>query len=257
MINLDKFDPEDKSAFNGKKEKALEELFEITGRLDELQEIIHAESKHRVLVVLQGIDTAGKDGTIRSVFGDINPSGCRVANFKVPTIHELARDYLWRVHLQTPGKGEIVIFNRSHYEDVLVVRVHSLVPEEVWKKRYSQINDFERMLADEGTTILKFFLYIDKEEQRKRLQERVDNPKKRWKFSLGDLKERELWPQYIAAYEDMLNKTSTVWAPWYVIPSNSNWYRNWLVAKITLEWLERLNPQLPQLAEDISKVVVV
>src|SRR5512139_1097344 len=180
--------------------------------MDELQEILHAENKHRILVVLQGIDTAGKDGVMRSVFGDINPSGCRVANFKVPTIHELAHDYLWRVHQQIPGKGEIVIFNRSHYEDVLVVRVHNLVPEEVWKKRYDQINDFERMLSEEGTTVLKFFLYIDKEEQRKRLQERVDNPKKRWKFSLGDLKERELWPQYIAAYEDMLNKTSTDWA---------------------------------------------
>jgi len=179
-----------------------------------------------------------------------------VANFKVPTQEELDHDYLWRVHKQTPGRGEIVIFNRSHYEDVLVVRVHELVPEKVWRKRYDQINAFERTLAEEGTTILKFFLHIDLEEQKERLQARLDEPNKRWKFSKGDLKERKLWPKYITAYEDVLSKTSTAWAPWYVVPANRKWYRNLVVATTLIETLEGLNMSYPQPEEGLDNVVI-
>ena len=192
-----------------------------------------------MLIILQGIDAAGKDGTIQKVMEAFNPQGCTVSAFKQPTSEELAHDFLWRIHKRVPGKGEIGIFNRSHYEDVLVVRVHKIVPRAVWSSRYGQIRDFEQMLTQTGTTVVKLFLYITKEEQRERFQERVDNPEKRWKFSMGDLEERKLWDHYIAAFEEALAKTSTDQAPWYVIPANRNWMRNLAVSTILADTIER------------------
>ncbi len=214
-------------------------------RLRELQDRMWAESKHSVLVVLQGIDAAGKDGTIAKVMEAFNPQGCPVTSFKVPSAEELAHDYLWRIHKRTPAKGEVGIFNRSHYEDVLVVRVHGIVPRRVWSKRFDQINAFERHLTDNGTTIVKFFLSIDREEQRQRIQARYDDPKKRWKFSMGDIAERKLWDDYQVAFDDALAKTSTPWAPWYVIPANRNWFRNLAVATILADTMADLKPAYP------------
>jgi PPK2 family polyphosphate:nucleotide phosphotransferase len=190
------------------------------------------------------------------VFSGINPQGVHVASFKAPTAEELDHDFLCRIHSQVPGKGELVIFNRSHYEDVLVVRVHQLVPEDVWRRRYAEINNFERMLAEEGTVILKFYLNVSRDEQKKRLQERLDDPKKRWKFNAGDLKERALWDDYISAYQDAINETSTKWAPWYVIPANRNWYRNLAVASVIVQALEDLKMKYPEPAEDLDKIVI-
>ena len=254
---LKDWDPEDDGEYKkGEKDEGEERLLELNAELEELQELLFAEGKHKILIVLQGIDTSGKDGVIRHVFDGVNPQGVRVASFKVPTSEELSHDYLWRVHKQVPGKGEIVIFNRSHYEDVLVVRVHSLVPEEVWKKRYQQIKAFEELLAEEGTTILKFFLHIDQDEQKERLQARLDEPHKRWKFSTGDLKERALWNDYTAAYEDVLNKTSTERAPWYIVPSNKKWYRNLVIATILVDTLKKLDMHYPQPEEDLDSIVI-
>lgn len=255
-VDLGQHDPDDRSGFDGDKKKAREVLLTLNERLRELQELLYAQHKHKILVVLQAMDTGGKDGTIAHVFEGVNPQGVRVASFKVPTEQELDHDYLWRVHQPTPGKGEMVIFNRSHYEDVLVVRVHNLVPPEVWQRRYDQINAFERLLTDEGTIILKFFLHISPDEQKKRLQDRLDDPRKRWKFRLGDLQERKLWPDYIGAYEDALSRTSTEWAPWYVVPANREWYRNLVVATTLVETLEGLKMEYPQPEEDLSNVVI-
>ena len=256
-LDLSAWDPNDKSVCpKGKKKEGRQRLLELNERLEALQELLYAEHKHKVLVVLQAMDTGGKDGTIRHVFEGVNPQGVRVAGFKVPTREELDHDYLWRVHKQVPGRGEIVIFNRSHYEDVLVVRVHSLVPEEVWSKRYEQINAFERMLAEEGTTILKFFLHIDLEEQRERLQARLDEPNKHWKFNPSDLKERKLWPAYIQAYEDAISKTSTEWAPWYIVPANRKWYRNVVVGTIMVETLEGLDMRFPEADFDPAEIQI-
>ena len=249
-INLSEWDPNDKSAFDGGKKEGRKYLLELNEVLEAQQELLYAEGKHKVLIVLQAMDTGGKDGTIRHVFEGVNPQGVRVASFKVPTRQELAHDYLWRVHKHTPGSGEIVIFNRSHYEDVLVVRVHNLVPPEVWSRRYDHINAFERLLAEEGTTILKFFLHIDLEEQKQRLQARLDEPHKRWKFSPGDLEERKLWPQYMRAYEDVLSKTSTDYAPWYIVPANRKWYRNLVVASVIINTLKGLNMRYPEVDFD-------
>jgi PPK2 family polyphosphate:nucleotide phosphotransferase len=217
-----------------------------------LQELLYAEGLRKVLIVLQGIDTSGKDSTIRHVFGRVNPQGTRVVNFKVPTRRELDHDYLWRVHPHTPGRGEIVIFNRSHYEDVLVVRVHDLVPRQVWERRYQHINDFERLLTDEGTTILKFFLHISKKEQAERFLARIDRPHKRWKFNPDDLKERRHWDAYTAAFEEMLSRTSTPWAPWHVIPSDRKWYRNLSVAEAVVRTLTSFNMQFPEELPEID-----
>jgi PPK2 family polyphosphate:nucleotide phosphotransferase len=225
-------------------------------RLADLQDRLWAEAKRSVLIVLQGIDAAGKDGTINKVMEAFNPQGCPVTSFKVPSAEELAHDYLWRVHHRVPRKGEIGIFNRSHYEDVLVVRVHDLVPRKTWSARYDQINDFERILADNGTTIVKFFLAIDKDEQRERFQARYDDPMKLWKFSMGDLEERKLWDDYQAAFDDALSKTSTEVAPWYVIPANRKWFRNIAVAEILADTLEDLDPQYPK-PEDIPPDLVI
>jgi PPK2 family polyphosphate:nucleotide phosphotransferase len=255
-VNLSKWDPNDDSEFQGGKEAGLAEVAKLTARLGELQELLFAEGKHKILVVLQAMDTGGKDGTIRRVFSGVNPQGVHVASFKVPTPEELAHDYLWRVHKVVPGKGEMVIFNRSHYEDVLVVRVHNLVPPEVWGARFEQINNFERLLAETGTTILKFYLHIDLDEQKQRLQDRLDDPAKHWKFRLGDLKERKLWPEYMEAYEDALGKTSTSYAPWYVIPANRKWYRDLVIASILIETLEGLEMKFPPAEEDLAGVVI-
>jgi PPK2 family polyphosphate:nucleotide phosphotransferase len=213
--------------------------------LASLQDRLWAESKHSVLVVLQGIDAAGKDGTINKVMEAFNPQGCVVSSFKVPTAEELGHDFLWRIHQRTPRKGEIGIFNRSHYEDVLVVRVHKLAPKSVWSRRYDEINDFERTLTEGGTTIVKFFLSIDRDEQRARFQARYDDPTKRWKFAMGDLEERKLWDDYQAAFNDALSKTSTDIAPWYVIPANRKWFRNLAVATILAETMAGLKPASP------------
>jgi PPK2 family polyphosphate:nucleotide phosphotransferase len=251
---LSRYDPNEN--FGLDKDAAQQPIQDSLDRLSELQDRLWAEAKRAVLVVLQGIDSAGKDGVINKVMTAFNPQGCPVSSFKVPSEEELAHDYLWRVHKRVPRKGEIGIFNRSHYEDVLVVRVHELVPREVWSKRYDQINEFERLLAESGTTIVKFFLLIDRDEQRERFQARLDDPTKRWKFSMGDLDERARWDDYQAAFEDALSKTSTDWAPWYVIPANRKWFRDLAVATILGDTLADLRPNYPQ-PEDLPDDLVV
>lgn len=255
-IKLSEYDPDDQSRFSGGKPEAEPRLAELTQKLDELQEVLYAEHKHKLLIILQALDTGGKDGTTRAVFDGINPQGVRVASFKVPTSEEQDHDFLWRIHSQVPGKGEIAIFNRSHYEDVLVVRVHKLIPEAVWQQRYLAINNFEQMLAQEGTTILKFYLNISKSEQKRRLQERLDDPQKHWKFNPADLKERALWDDYTSAYQEAINATSTAWAPWYVIPANHNWYRDLAVASVIVQALEDLKLKYPEPAENLDKIVI-
>jgi PPK2 family polyphosphate:nucleotide phosphotransferase len=255
-LDLAKIDPGSTEAFKGSKKKAEERLRELSARLEELQEALWAEHKHKVLVVLQGMDTSGKDGTIRHVFEGVNPLGVRVAAFKAPTPEELDHDFLWRVHPKVPGCGEMVIFNRSHYEDVLVVRVKRLAPPGVWRARYAQINDFERLLAETGTVVLKFFLHISKDEQKERLQERLDDPAKRWKFRRGDLDDRLHWNDYMAAYEEALSRTSQKHAPWYVVPANKKWYRNLVIATVMVEALESLEIQIPEPEEDLKGVVI-
>ena len=226
-------------------------------RLTDLQERLYAEAKHAVLIVLQGIDAAGKDGTISVIADAFNPQGTPVTSFKVPSTKEAAHDFLWRVHAAVPGKGEIGIFNRSHYESVLIVRVHNLEPEEQWRRHYSEIREWERMLTDEGVTILKFFLAIDKDEQRQRFQDRVDDPAKRWKFHLADIEERKFWDDYRAAFEEMLAETSTDYAPWYLIPANHNWLRNLAVSEIVADAIDELDPQYPAAAPGIEGLKVV
>jgi PPK2 family polyphosphate:nucleotide phosphotransferase len=255
-VRLADRDPHWRATYAGTKAEAREELRALNQRLRELQELLYAEGRHRLLVVLQATDTGGKDGVIRHVFRTVNPQGVKVASFKAPSSRELAHDYLWRIHRKTPGRGEIRIFNRSHYEDVLVVRVRELVPREQWERRYGHINDFERMLADEGTTILKFFLHLSKEEQAERLQARLDDPTKHWKFSRSDLEERGYWDAYQAAFEAMLSRTSTAAAPWYVIPSDRKWYRNLVIARILVEALEALDMRFPEPEMDLSEVKI-
>jgi PPK2 family polyphosphate:nucleotide phosphotransferase len=223
-------------------------------RLTELQARLHAESTRSLLVVLQGRDTSGKDGTIRRVFDAVNPQGCIVTTFKKPSELEASHDYLWRIHRAMPPKGMIGIFNRSHYEDVLVVRVRNLAPRSAWSKRYPQINDFERMLTEHGTTIIKFFLHISKEEQKARLLERLEDPAKQWKFNEGDLAERALWPGYTTAYRDVLRKCSTSWAPWYVVPADKKKVRDYLVAQVVVDTLKRMAPRYPKADASVLKL---
>jgi PPK2 family polyphosphate:nucleotide phosphotransferase len=251
-IDLNNYDPNDTSLFDGKKSQAKDLLKELNSEIEALQEQLYAEGKHKLLIIIQAMDTGGKDGTIRAVFEGVNPQGVKVASFKTPTPVELAHDYLWRVHQHTPGKGKIVIFNRSHYEDVLVVRVHNLVPKKVWGRRYEQINNFEKQLVEEGTQILKFYLNIDLDEQAKRFLARVEDPTKTWKFNPGDLEERKLWQEYMAAYEDMLNQTSTDYAPWYLIPANKKWYRNIVIARIVRDTLKAMNMGYPEKPADLD-----
>jgi PPK2 family polyphosphate:nucleotide phosphotransferase len=254
-VKLSKWDPDE--TFGRSKDDAADDTAKDLARLEALQERLYAESKQSLLIVLQGIDAAGKDGTVTHVMTGFNPAGVNVVSFKVPTATELAHDYLWRIHQRTPARGEIAIFNRSHYEDVLVVRVHGFAPENVWRRRYDQINAFEATLAAEGTTILKFFLLISPEEQLQRFQDRIDDPTKRWKFKSADLEERKLWDSYTAAFEDALSRCSTDAAPWYVIPANRKWFRNLAVARIVADTLDRMNPQYPPGEEGIEKLKLV
>jgi len=251
-IRIADFDPNDSSEFDGKKKAGQAALLDLNKEIEALQELLYAEGKNRLLVILQAMDTGGKDGVIRAVFEGVNPQGVRVAAFKAPSALELSHDYLWRIHQQTPRKGEVVIFNRSQYEDVLAVRVLNLMPEAVWSKRFHHINEFERLLVDEGTVILKFYLNIDLEEQAKRFLARIEEPDKNWKFNPGDLDARDLWEDYMAAYEAVLNKTSTKWAPWYIIPSNKKWYRNLLIATIVRDTLVNLKMQFPAPPVDLE-----
>jgi PPK2 family polyphosphate:nucleotide phosphotransferase len=255
-IKLEDWDPADTQAFEGNKKDAKSKKKDLRKKLIKLQETLYAEHEEKLLIVLQGMDTSGKDGTIRHVFKGVNPQGVRVSSFKVPTQEELDHDYLWRIHKHVPAKGEIVIFNRSHYEDVLVVRVHELVKEKVGKRRYQQINQFEKMLHEEGVTILKFFLHIDLEEQKKRLQARIDTPDKQWKFNSADLKERKLWDDYIQAYQDVLNKTSQNWAPWYLVPANNKWYRNLVISSVMVDTLEKLDLHYPPAEAGLEDIVI-
>jgi PPK2 family polyphosphate:nucleotide phosphotransferase len=253
-IDLGDFDPDDTHLVPGGKAEAKIHLSSIQTRLAELQELLFAGHDRQVLIVLQGMDTSGKDGTIRHVMHGFNPQGTRVVSFRKPSDEELDHDFLWRVHRQVPVKGEVTVFNRSHYEDVLIVRVHDLVPKAIWRKRYDQIKAFEEMLVDNGTLILKFFLHISKEEQRARLQARVNDPRKCWKFQHGDLEERKFWKDYQQAYEDALSKTSTEWAPWYIVPANQKWYRNYVVGSVVVGALEQLRLKYPEC--DLSNVMV-
>ena len=238
------------------KPRAKEALRDVHDRLDVLQRRLFAEGKRSVLLVLQGLDAAGKDGVIRSVFSGLSPQGCRVVSFKEPTSTELAHDYLWRIQAALPTRGEIGIFNRSHYEDVVTVRVQQLVSEDVWRRRPGHIREWERMLVDEGTSLVKVFLNVSKEEQRKRFQERIDDPEKRWKFRREDLEVRARLDEYLAAYEEVLAETSTPWAPWYVVPADRNWVKAYAVAKLLVEELERLDPQLPEPEPGIEGLVI-
>lgn len=255
-VNLDKYDPDDTSMSKDGKAAAKQTVAKLNKELEQLQELMYAEHKHKLLVVLQAMDTGGKDGLVRSVFEGVNPQGVDVATFKAPTTEELDHDYLWRVHKQTPAKGQIVIFNRSHYEDVLVVRVHNIVSRDQVKKRYRHIAEFERLLAEEGTTILKFYLNISKDEQKRRLEARLEDPTKHWKFNVGDLKERTLWNDYMSAYEDAISNTSTAYAPWYVVPANKKWYRDLVISTVIVDALKGLKMGYPKPESDLSKIAI-
>lgn len=238
------------------KEAGKARVLELNKRLEELQELLYAQGKHRVLIVIQAMDAGGKDGTIKHVFEGVNPSGVKAPSFKAPSSLERSHDYLWRVHQHVPADGQLTIFNRSHYEDVLVVRVMDLVERSRWEKRYGHIVNFEQMLVDEGTTIIKLFLHISKDEQRARLQERLDRPEKNWKFDEGDLVHRDRWEDYQEAFETALRKTSTDDAPWYVIPANRKWYRNIAVSEIVIQTLEGLNMEFPPAPKDIASMKI-
>ncbi len=238
------------------KKEAREKLLETGQELDELQLKLYAEAKKSLLVVFQAMDTGGKDGVIRKVFGPLNPQGVNVISFKRPSALELSRDYLWRVHSQAPARGMIHIFNRSHYEDVLVHRVHKLASMKTIDQRYRQLNDFERYLAENDIVILKFFLHISKDEQKRRLEARLQNPDKRWKFELGDLAERKFWDKYQDAYEAAIDNCSAPYAPWFVIPADDKWYRDWLVAEIIKQTLKELKPAFPKEEKGLDEVVV-
>ena len=256
-IRLKDFDPAECLGFEKGHDasKRDEKLMEKTiCRLDELQYTLYAEGKRSLLIVLQGMDTAGKDGTIRHVMSGASPQSCKVTSFKEPSKLELAHDFLWRIHQAVPEKGSIGIFNRSHYEDVLVVRVHNLVPKSVWSERYDEINRFEEYLAENGTTILKFFLHVSKDEQKKRIEARIADDRKHWKLSEADLKERGYWSDYTEAYEDAIEKCNTKHAPWFIIPANHKWFRNLAVSKIIVEALEEMNPKYPTPQVDIERM---
>lgn len=252
-VRLSDIDP----SFSGKHEsheEALPEIQKHVQRMAELQYLLYADGAQSLLIVLQALDAAGKDGTIRHLFTGMNPQGTSVFGFKQPSAIEAAHDFLWRAHSRTPGKGEVVIFNRSHYEDVLVVRVHKLAPREVWSKRYDLINDFEEMLRQNGTRILKFFLHISPEEQLARFKRRLDDPSRNWKISEGDYSERELWPQYVEAYEDAMALTSTKHAPWYVIPANHKWFRDLAISQIVVDTMAELGLKLPPTRVDLTDI---
>lgn len=255
-LNLNKFDTDGTGSLAIEKKDARTEIAAINKKLFEIQRRLYGQKKHKVLIVLQGMDTSGKNGVIRNVFSGLNPQTVHIASFEKPTAKELSHDYLWRVHRHTPAMGEIVIFDRSHYEDILAVRVNNLRPESVWSKRYEHIVAFEKMLADEGTTIIKCFLHISKEQQKERLQSRLDDPEKQWKFDDSDLVARARWDHYMQAYEDVFAKTDTSFAPWYIIPADRKWYRDLVFARILHSHLEDLHIERPPVNYDPSKVVI-
>jgi PPK2 family polyphosphate:nucleotide phosphotransferase len=254
-LRLDNCDPDDTVGFS-KGDKVHARLEKNISRMDELQYRLYAEGRRALLIILQGMDASGKDGTVRHVMTGLNPQSCRVTSFKAPSAEEAGHDFLWRIHKAMPAHGEIGIFNRSHYEDVLVVRVHQLVPKSVWSARYDQINAFEKLMSDNGVTILKFFLHISKHEQKQRLEARLDDPARNWKVSPADFKERQRWNDYVKAYEAALSRCSSSTAPWFIIPSNKKWFRNLVVSQIIVETLERMNPKFPEPDFDLSKIKV-
>ncbi|MDH3743537.1 MAG: polyphosphate kinase 2 family protein [Acidobacteriota bacterium] len=247
--------PTTAGTFHDNRKQAEKDFAKLRKKIALLQHRLYSEGKQSLLVVLQAMDAGGKDGTIRRVFEGVNPQGTRVTSFKVPSKEELAHDYLWRIHKAAPQRGMIGVFNRSHYEDVLVVRVEKIVPEAIWRRRYDEINTFEKHLSDNSTRILKFYLHISKSEQRERFQDRLDDPTKNWKFSLDDLEKRKLWNEYQAAYEDALNRCTTEWAPWFAIPADQKWYRNLAIARVLHATLVEMDPQFPA-SEDLESVVI-
>jgi len=253
-IRLKHFDP----GYHGKHEshkKALSQIQENLQKMEQLQYRMYAENKHSLLIVLQGLDAAGKDGVVRHVLTGMNPAGCVSVNFKEPTKEDLAHDFLWRVHPHVPARGSVALFNRSHYEDVLVVRVHRLAPEKVWSNRYDEINQFERLIATQNNTaILKFFLHISKEEQLERFKKRLDDPDRQWKISDTDYKERDYWSVYTRAFEDVLNKTSTDYAPWFIIPSNHKWFRDLAISQIMVRRIEDMDIQVPKPTVNLAEI---
>ncbi|MDP2653063.1 MAG: polyphosphate kinase 2 family protein [Candidatus Omnitrophota bacterium] len=255
-VSPEDWDADDDALFPAGKDKAAGVLKDLREQLDGLQELLYAERKHKVLIVLQGMDTAGKDSTVRHIFEGVNPQGVRVACFKAPSADELSRDYLWRVHRQVPARGEIVVFNRSHYEDIVAVGVQKLAPPDVWQKRYRHLVQFERMLADEGVLVLKIFLHISRAEQKKRLKERLEDPRKHWKFEVEDLEKRKRWNIYMRAYGEVLSRTSAECAPWFVIPANRKWYRDLLIARLLVSRLEGLKMRFPALKPGLKKIVI-
>lgn len=255
QVDLTAIDPREDVLFSGLgKDEATLQFRELQDRLRDMQKMLYAQNRHRVLVVMQAMDTGGKDGCIKHVFSHIDPQGIRVHSFKKPSEEELAHDFLWRVHSKVPGRGQLAIFNRSHYEDVIAVRVKGLFPEAVWKRRERHIVEFERMLAEEGTTIVKIFLHISKEEQKERLEARLTNPRKHWKFNPDDLADRALWPGFMRAYEDLIARTSTGFAPWYIVPADRKWYRNLCVARIMVDSLAALDLELPKVDWDPGSI---
>ncbi len=256
-VDFSKCPTDDKELFDGDKKEDYEPQFlELQDELKDLQRKLYGQNKHKVLVVIQAMDTGGKDGCVKNVFSHIDPQGLHVRSFKKPSEEELSYDFLWRVHAKVPARGDIVIFNRSHYEDIIAVRVKKLFPEKVWKKRQKHVADFEQMLADEGTTIVKIFLHISKDEQKKRLQARLDNPEKHWKFHPDDLADRKRWDDFMHAYEDVITKTSTDDAPWFVVPADRKWYRNLCVARIMVDTLNALNPEMPKVTWDPKDIKI-
>ncbi len=253
-VDFSKLDADDRSLFEKTKSDSFKEMEKLKDELHQLQKTLYAEQKHRILVVIQAMDTGGKDGCIRHVFSHFDPHGLHVTSFKKPNEDELARDFLWRVHKNVPANGHIAVFNRSHYEDIIAVRVKDLYPSNVWRRRYQHVIDFEKMLAEEGTTIVKIFLHISKEEQLARLQARLENPLKHWKFHPDDLSDREKWGEFMSVYADLIGKTSTNQSPWYVVPSNKKWYRNLVVAKIMVDTLKKLKMKFPEITWDPSQV---
>ena len=256
-MDFGNFDSCEKSLFQGGGKDEFEPQFdELQYQLQTLQKMLYAQNKHRVLVVMQAMDTGGKDGCIKHVFSRIDPQGIHVRSFKKPTEEELAHDFLWRVHSKVPTRGQLVIFNRSHYEDIVAVRVKKIFPDEVWKRRQRHVIEFERMLAEEGTTIVKIFLHISKAEQKRRLESRLENPAKHWKINPDDLADRARWDEFMSAYEDVITKTSTEYAPWYVVPADRKWYRNLCVARIMLDTLKKLNMEFPPIHWDPAKIKI-
>jgi len=255
-LSLADRDPRDTAGAPGAKKETKSLLEDLGAELAGLQERLYAESKQALLVILQAIDAGGKDGTVEHVFRGVNPQGVRVTSFKQPSPEELAHDFLWRVHANVPPHGYLGIFNRSHYEDVLIVRVHDLVPESVWRPRYGHINHFESLLHDAGIRVVKLFLHISREEQADRLRARLADPTKRWKFNPGDLAERARWDAYQAAFEEAIQRTSSEHAPWYVIPADRKWFRNWAVSRIVIETLEDMDPRFPEPAADLDGITI-